>query len=256
MVFYRDFISLQAFGRTVLCFTKLGYSNLTSIIIPTLNEATQIKDTLEAVFAMKGSFEVIVVDGGSKDQTLCMVQQFPEVRLFPGSDRGRAIQMNKGAREAKGKYLLFLHADTRPSRHCIQQMENRFKDPGVVGGSFSMLFDHPNWYYRLLSFLTRFNCRFWTFGDQGIFVRKSVFLKMKGYSPLPILEDLELQIRLRKIGKFVKVPVYLKTSSRRYRLNGFGWEFLLDAIIVIAFFLGVSPMQLKRWYDLKKRDLR
>jgi rSAM/selenodomain-associated transferase 2 len=226
---------------------------LTSIIIPTLNEEANIEHTLEAVFAMTGSYELIVVDGGSKDRTIELVKSYPDVHLYQVEKAERAAQMNFGAQMATGTYLLFLHADTKMCPTCLLQLEHQLAQVHIIGGSYNLQFDQSQWPYRLLAFFTRFNSRFWTFGDQGIFVKKHIFDQVGGYASIPILEDLDLQLRLRKQGAFIKISKTLTTSARRYRADTLLKELLRDASVLCGYFLGISPYRLRRWYDFVGR---
>lgn len=189
-----------------------------------------------------------MVDGGSSDATLQLISQFVSVRVFSVTTAERASQMNFGARQAIGQQLLFLHADTAPGRDCIHLIDEQCTDPAVVGGSFCLRFDQWHWSYRLLAFFTCINSRIWTFGDQGIFIKKSIFQQIGGYAAIPILEDLDLQLRARKKGKFVKITSPLITSARRFRRNGIGKALLLNTAVLGGFFLGISPHRLYRWY--------
>lgn len=226
---------------------------MVSIIIPTYNEEAHISITLETVLALPGNYEVVVIDGGSSDHTLNIIRQFPRVRLYCLERTERAFQMNYGADQAKGQILWFLHADTLPRSDSTTLIENTCKNNDVVGGSHHLEFDQTNWPYRLLSLFTHFNCSLWTFGDQGIFVKKTTFDHIGGYPDMPILEDLELQLRLRRQGAFIKLSQPVLTSARRHRRYGVWREIFLDTSVVIGYFLGISPRRLKQWYQSRHR---
>ena len=202
---------------------------------------------------MPGTYELIIVDGGSTDQTITLLEAYPIVHLYQVEKAERAAQMNFGARMAKGQFLLFLHADTKICPTCLQLLEGHLAQPHIVGGSYAMRFDQSQWPYRMLAFFTRFNSPFWTLGDQGIFVKKHIFDQIGGYAPIPILEDLDLQLRLRKQGKFIKISNFITTSARRYQQYGLWKELFLDASVLFSYFLGISPFRLKRWYDAMGR---
>lgn len=219
-----------------------------SIIIPTLNESAHLPNTLQSLSRLKGHFEIIIVDGGSTDGTASVLPDQKGIQLITMRNAQRAGQMNAGAEAASGDILWFLHADMEVPENSLACIEASCNAATTVGGSFRMRFDCPEWPYSLLGFFTRINSRFWTFGDQGIFVKKNVFAAIGGYTSLPILEDLELQLRLRQIGRFVKAPATVTTSSRRYRQRGVWREFLRDVRVVIGFFLGVRVGFLKTWY--------
>lgn len=230
--------------------------SLISVIVPTYNEAARISHSLRNILAMAGHFEVIVVDGNSKDDTMAKVAAFPEIRCLQTRQAERALQMNHGAAHARGEALLFLHADTTPAWNSIQLIADQLKDPEIVGGSFRLQFDNQRWYYRLLAFFSGINSPLWTFGDQGIFVRTNVFHRIGGYARIPILEDLDLQRRLRREGDFVKLRARMCTSARRYDNNPLLKELGKDLAVLCGYFAGMDPHQLHRWYSYPERRRR
>ncbi|OHC00329.1 MAG: hypothetical protein A3G70_02790, partial [Planctomycetes bacterium RIFCSPLOWO2_12_FULL_39_13] len=149
-----------------------------SVIIPTLNEESHIEKTLQSVIKQEGNYEFYVVDGGSTDNTVAIAKRYACVI---SSKRGRAIQMNAGAKLCKGDILLFLHADTLLPDNAFREIRKRMKDDTVVGGSFYIEFDADNFILRGISFISRFDFRIFHFGDQGIFVRRDVFQALRGY---------------------------------------------------------------------------
>ena len=116
---------------------------LISIIIPTLNEETHIAKTLTHTLKLKGNFEILVVDGGSNDRTIEIVKDFPEVKRYC-APKGRALQMNLGARHAQGEILVFLHADTFLPKEAFASICELCKAKDTVGGSFRLVVDDPN----------------------------------------------------------------------------------------------------------------
>ena len=222
---------------------------MTSIIIPTFNEEAYIEETLQSILALPNNYELIVVDGGSTDQTLTLLSGYPNIQIHQLEKAERAAQMNFGARMAQGQYLLFLHADTIICPSCLEVLERHLAQSHIIGGSYTLRFDASTWPYRVLGFFTQFNSPFWTLGDQGIFVKKHIFDQIGGYTSIPILEDLDLQLRLRKRGEFIKISKVITTSARRYQQNGLWKELFLDASVLFSYFLGISPFRLKRWYD-------
>ncbi len=221
-----------------------------SIIIPTYNEEATIRCTLRHLNRHFTTSEIIVVDGQSSDQTRKFVRaNFPEVTLISSSERGRAIQMNKGAQEATGDLLFFLHADTLPPAGSLLQMQQLFQDERVTGASFRLEFDEKSWPYRLLAYFSRWNTLFTTYGDQGLLVRKSTFDALGGFPEIPIFEDLELQRKLRRAGRFVKIPRPVTTAARRFKERGLLRQLLLNAVLVLAWRMGRSPEKLARFYS-------
>lgn len=225
-----------------------------SIIIPALNEARHLPKTLRRLTALPGNYEVLIVDGGSSDETERIVGGFPSVRWLT-AERGRALQLNAGAEAARGSILFFLHADTLPPVNALSHIREVLDREGVVAGSFYTRFDNNWWGYRVISAFSRLNLSFLTFGDQGLFMRKSTFRAMNGFPPVPLMEDLELQRRLRRQGRFIKIQEPVLTSARRFERNGFFRQVAIDFFMLLGFYLGISPKQLKKWYpDTEERS--
>ncbi len=218
-----------------------------SVIIPTLNEAGIIESSLKNLLNHKGDFEVIVSDGGSSDGTLDIVSHLPHVKRVI-SARGRGRQMNEGAKLAGGDILLFLHADTCFPPCAFQMIEETMSEPLVVGGSFYISFNHHNLLLKVYSFFSRINHILFTYGDQGLFLRCATFRAIGGFKDIPIMEDVEIQMRLRSMGRFVKICEPVVTSARRFIRRGIIRQQILNTALVFLYHLGVSPLNLKRLY--------
>ena len=188
-----------------------------------------------------------MVDGGSSDNTVDIIRRFPQVRLAI-SEKGRGIQMNEGARLASGDVLLFLHADTYLPPAGLEMIRAVMADSQVVGGAFLMDFDSRNLFLRAMSRFTRINHILFTYGDQGLFVRHNAFKDIGGFKPLSIMEDVEIQRRLRGSGTFVKIRRPVTTSARRFIRSGILRQQIVNTILVFLFHLGVSPSVLERYY--------
>ena len=224
-----------------------------SIIIPTYNEEDAIPRTLEALARARGEFEVIVVDGESTDRTRQSVREcipdFPKtLRLFVTS-RPRALQLNAGARHARGDVLLFLHADVIFPCDGIEALDRALCDPPVVGGNFDLEFEGPSAWSRIFTWVNRQRRRFGIYyGDSGIFVRREVFNRLGGFRPLPIMDDYEFVRRLERAGKTTSVPARLVASSRRWRERGV-WRTMWSWFWVQTLYsLAVPTRFLARWY--------
>ncbi|MEM8845363.1 MAG: TIGR04283 family arsenosugar biosynthesis glycosyltransferase, partial [Pseudomonadota bacterium] len=161
-----------------------------SLIIPTLNEEHNIKNVLTYVLNLSGAYEVIVVDGGSQDNTVSIVEEEPRVRLIKSS-KGRAIQMNIGAKYAKGTFLLFLHADTYLPENALSKINSFESDFEIAAGGFKHQFSSNDWRLKFISFLHNYRCKKSRlfYGDQALFVRRSLFNELGGYPNQTILED-------------------------------------------------------------------
>jgi rSAM/selenodomain-associated transferase 2 len=223
-----------------------------SVIVPVLNEAAGIDFFLRALLRYTGAFEVIVVDGGSTDGTPVLVHQYPRVRLINGG-AGRAKQMNEGAARARGDILLFLHADSVLPEGACACIGHIMSDNTVIGGSFTLAFDRRSLLLDVYSRFSRINHVFFTYGDQGLFVRRAAFRAINGFKEMPLMEDVEIQTRLRKMGRFVKVPEPVITSARRFVRGGILRQQLRNIALVCFYHAGVAPRILKRFYPASAR---
>lgn len=219
-----------------------------SVIIPTLDEEATLASTLESVRRGVPGSEVLVVDGGSQDGTLEVAGSSTGVRTL-SAPRGRGPQMNAGAAAASGDVLLFLHADTRLPPGAGTLVVSALADPLVVGGSFVLGFDSTHPILRLSAIASRLNVTWATYGDQAFFLRRSIFEKLGGFAPLPLFEDVELQARLRRLGRCVKIRTPVVTSARRFLRAGVVRQQALNAALLAAYHLGVSPERLAAWYE-------
>jgi len=219
---------------------------LISVIIPTLNEAENIRRTIESVRQQDQAAEITVVDGGSSDGTPEIARPYAYVINSP---RGRAVQMNAGAHSAKGDVLLFLHGDSRLAPGALAQLQKTLDNPRIVGGSFTLVFDIDNFWLRFYTFCSTIDWLCFRYGDQGIFVRRSIFEQMRGYAEIPLMEDIDLMRRLPRYGRRVLIRNYpVTTSARRFIEHGIVRQEALNVALVTAWFLGVKPHILAKWY--------
>jgi len=193
-----------------------------SIIIPILNEEKTIGKLIQHLSENSSKEiirEIIVVDGGSTDNSESIVQQFKDV-IFLKSGKGRAKQMNLGAQNAKGTILYFLHADSFPPKQFDQLIVNEF-DNGNLAGCFKMKFDNAHWWLKLAGWFTKFNWRVCRGGDQSLFITKELFKKIGNYDERFIVyEDNDLINKLYALKQFVVIQHWITTSARRYETNG------------------------------------
>jgi rSAM/selenodomain-associated transferase 2 len=222
-----------------------------SIIIPTLNEENIIESTLNNLCNNRGNFEIIIADGGSSDNTMEIVSNFTDVKRVTTSP-GRAHQMNIGARVAQGEILLFLHADTCLPQEALKHIDGVMSDPSTAAGSFYLDFDLNNILLKIYSLFSRINHIFFTYGDQALFVRSHLFKTIGGFPDMPIMEDVEIQRRLRERGKFVKIGNPVVSSARRYVKQGIIRQQIMNTALVALYYLGVSPSFLERFYSSVK----
>lgn len=230
-----------------------------SIIIPILNEAATICKLLYHLVKVSSSkdiiHEIIVVDGGSEDESQKIVQDFAKIQNIPIrfilSEKGRAKQMNTGAMYATSDILYFLHADSFPPEkydHYIAQEVLQ----GNEAGCFRMRFDSNHWWLRFIGWLTKFESRRCRGGDQSQFITNSLFKQIGGYDETYVVyEDNDLVDRLFAINKFVIIPKYVITSARRYREVGI-WRLQYHFLnIHMRRWLGASSEDLYRYYKNK-----
>src|SRR5438067_3347526 len=186
-----------------------------SIIVPVLNEAPIVGAFLEHLRGVAGEAEIVVVDGGSGDGTAEIASRGAAVITAP---RGRAKQMNAGAREAGGDTLWFLHADSGLPEDAVAQIEAALGDTRCAGGCFRLRIPDPHPLYRLADGLGNLGVdRFgFALGDHGIFVRRTVFEAVGGFPLVPIMEDAEFYRRARRHGAMRQLPAFIATSPRRW----------------------------------------
>ncbi|WP_414518324.1 TIGR04283 family arsenosugar biosynthesis glycosyltransferase [Nostoc sp. PCC 9305] len=222
-----------------------------SIIIPAINEAGNIKKAIATTQANL-DVEVIVVDGGSSDDTVAIAQSL-NVKVISSSP-GRAVQMNAGAVAASGEILLFLHADTRLPTGFDEMICTALQQPGTVAGAFKLRIDASRLSLQWVEWGVNVRSHFYQmpYGDQAIFLTKEIFQQIGGFPELPIMEDFELMRRLKRIGRVVIIPTPVVTSARRWLQKGVLKTTLLNQIVIIAYLLGVSPERICSWYRREK----
>ena len=220
-----------------------------SIVIPTYNEASVLKNTLRNV-RQHCPHEIIVVDGGSLDQTVSIAKA--EGIGVIHSPKGKFIQMNSGAEKATGDVLWFLHADSMVKIEGYQSMQNIMKRNGYVGGAFALRIDSRKKSFSFISRVANWRSKAlgFAYGDQGIFVRSDLFRKMGGFSALPICEDLDFFRRMRKEGVVTILDEEAEVSPRRWLAEGMIYVTLRNILIAGLFLIGFSPRLLSRWYKV------
>ena len=221
---------------------------LISVIIPALDEESLIGSALESLRESDG-VEVIIADGGSRDRTV-EIARGQGARVVSGP-RGKAGQMNAASRSAKGSILLFLHADTTLPRDFTRQVRKIVGQPSFAAGAFELGIDGPGWELRIIERVANIRSRWLKapYGDQALFVRADLFAEVGGYPEIPIMEDFELVRRLRRIGRVVIAPASVRTSARRWQAVGIWRTTLINWMIVLAYYFGVSPRRLSGWYQ-------
>ena len=220
-----------------------------SIIIPVLNEATNLERLLPDLPERCPGAEIIVVDGGSTDGTLQVIERFPCVQLLPNL-RGRATQMNTGASEAQGEVFCFLHADTVLPHGALEAIRTALADPRIVGGRFDINLDSPKLAFQVIAFFMNLRSRLTRIatGDQAIFVRRKIFMQMGGFPNIPLMEDVEFTKRLKRQGRIACLPLRVTASARKWEREGVMRTVLLMWTLRLLYFFGISPARLHRLY--------
>ena len=220
-----------------------------SVIIPVLNEEAVIGACL-AQFCGVEDVELIVVDGGSMDDTQQVVEARGGVQWVQVEKAGRARQMNAGAERATGDVFLFLHADTFLPSDGLRLIRDSLRVPGVVGGRFRLGLSEKTIGFRLVAFLSTLRSRYLgiTYGDQGIYVRRETFNAVEGFPPLQLFEDSEFCSRVARVGKFVMLNAQVCSSTRRWREWGFVRTVVEMWVLRILYTFSVSDVTLSRWY--------
>lgn len=224
-----------------------------SIVIPVLNEAPTISQVI-SIAQTATNVEIIVADGGSSDGTPEIAKSLGVQVVF--TTPGRATQMNEGAAAATGDILLFLHADTHLPEGFDTCVRQALAKGGTVGGAFELKIDAPLPSLRLVE--KGVNCRShflqMPYGDQAIFLKTATFNQIGGFPDLPVMEDFEFVRRLKKQGRIEIVPQPVLTSARRWQQLGVLKTTAINQIVIIAYFLGVSPDRLAFWYKRQKKN--
>jgi rSAM/selenodomain-associated transferase 2 len=217
-----------------------------SVIIPALNEAAHIEETI--LNARSLDAEIIVVDGGSGDRTAERAEHAGAVVIK--GPRGRALQQNRGAAAARGSALLFLHADTLLPKDYVTQVFETLMDRRVALGAFRFKTNLDRPLMRGIEFTTQFRSRYLRlpYGDQALFVRKSHFQAAGGFPKMPIAEDLFFVRLMSKQGRIAIAPAHAVTSGRRWKEVGLLRTTLTNQLILAGFALRISPETLAAFY--------
>lgn len=236
-------------GRPAVKYHCVSMLPRLSIIIPTRNEAACITDTLRPLQDLRRQdCEIIVVDGGSDDDTITLSQPLAD-HVFQAR-HGRARQMNAGACQARGAVLLFLHADTQLPADCLQDIMTGLENSGKGWGRFNVRLSGRHQFLRVVESLMNIRSRLSGIatGDQAMFVRRDWFEQVKGFPDIPLMEDIALSRALKRLGAPLCLRQCVITSSRRWEQHGILRTVVLMWSLRLAYALGVDPCQLASRY--------
>jgi rSAM/selenodomain-associated transferase 2 len=223
-----------------------------SIVVPALNEARRIESCLQRLRSDFPDCELVVVDGGSTDETLELAARHAcTIR----SAAGRATQMNAGAAVTSGDILWFIHADCWVAADALDLLRRVVSAPGVVGGGLQLRFDQRSLGLDYLAASSNLRARrlHWIFGDQAMFVRRDVFDSVGGFPEIPLMEDLEMSRILRRRGRLVVLPTSVTASARRLVDQGPWRMTVLMQLLKAHYLLGGDPERIRRRYEAGTR---
>lgn len=222
-----------------------------SVIIPTLNESTNIVTTLKQLQVLrKNGHKVLLADAGSTDDTVKLASPFVDEIII--SKKGRAIQMNSAAFKTQSDVLWFLHADTLIPENADTVILNHLKNSRKAWGYFSIRLSGEHFLFRIIERMMNLRSKLSGIatGDQGIFIRQKYFKKLNGFAEIPLMEDIEISTRLKKISPPICLTQKLTTSSRRWEQQGIIKTILLMWRLRLAFFFGASTRKLAKRYEI------
>lgn len=226
-----------------------GAGPLVSIVVPVLDEAEALPALLDRLAGLAGRWEVVVCDGGSQDGTAELADAHPARPTVVRAPRGRAAQMNAGARAARGPVLLFLHADTHLPGDAHAQLAGALADPGLTGGNFTLCFDGADRFSRTIGAWYALQRRAGIYyGDSAIWLRRPAFERLGGFRALEIMEDYDLVRRMERSGRTACLPGPAVTSSRRWQRSGVVRTIASWVVIRWLFVAGTPPHRLARLY--------
>ncbi|MFO7677843.1 MAG: TIGR04283 family arsenosugar biosynthesis glycosyltransferase [Thermoplasmatota archaeon] len=222
-----------------------------SIIIPVLHERENINTLINNLLQAptKEPIEIIVVDASPTKDTINQIANSSVIKLT--AQKGRAQQMNKGAKHASGEILVFLHADTEPPKNCLTEIKKIMENKQFIGGAFSLKIQTKHKIIQIVAVISTLRSQITRapYGDQVIFIKKSFFEKIGGYRNIPIMEDVDIMRRIKKQkGKIRILPHHVITSDRRWKEEGLLYTNIRNTIIIFLYWCGMPAEKLAKFY--------
>jgi rSAM/selenodomain-associated transferase 2 len=241
---------------------------MVSVVVPAYNEEQALPHTLDSLLRQEGTYEVIVVDGGSSDRTRAIVESFGFVDCRGNPDhlqargawrkvliapKGRASQMNAGANVAGGEWLLFLHADTILPPGSIRRLNQMESDQAIQAGGFMHQFSGSDWRLRFISFLDNIRCKRSRiiYGDQALFIRRVLFEQIGGFPNQPILEDVAFCERIITLTTPLLLSPPVVTDSRKFVKMGIWRSFVRVLLIILHAEFGLPILPRAFFQDIR-----
>jgi rSAM/selenodomain-associated transferase 2 len=223
-----------------------NYTHVVSIVIPVYRDADALARLLSARDILEG-VEVVVAMTADDASLESVRAAYPDV-IWVEAPRGRAVQMNAGAAAARGRWLIFLHADTHLPREWRAAVDAADRDPRVSLGCFRFALDSRSLFARAIETGVRLRVGLFglPYGDQALFVRRDVFSAIGGYADVPIMEDVDLVLRLRAEGQLLRSPLHAVTSARRWEADGWVRRTARHLALIARYLAGTPPDRLVR----------
>lgn len=214
-----------------------------SVIVPTLNEETTIKKTLDALSRLVNVDEIIVVDGGSSDASVSIIENYKfnkTFKLVKAERANRATQMHEGTKHASGDVFWFVHADTLPVQGCGRKIKKFMSLPNTSGGNFELVFEgESKWAKFLTKLYPKLRSIGLVYGDSAIFAKREIYEKIGGFRDIHFFEDVDLYRRLSRRGDFVTINIPIRTSSRHFEKQDFFRTFIKWSMLQGLYRIGI-----------------